>query len=652
MTVTRRRALAPDGATSTAATSIVVTLADPADAADVVAAAIEALAPATPHEVLVVSSSSATRQGGQASPVSRIRERCPDIAIRMIAGAGLDLAQARRIGVQSASGSQVLLTSGAGAVCVDRAVVPAGTGRLTGADMAPHLQVEGVLVPIATALNLDFTATSGDEDPGAWAAAHAAEEFELVLLEDREPAVPGTLDTILANLRTLEGNAGTDPRSQAMVDALTRDQALRLNAWLRSHPERRTELVDRVAALNLKNLDWSVVNEGLARDLAILYLFPPALDTSGLVAAKRLRERGLVTDVITHDLSSLRSIDPDSLRVPGPTLGRVHRMPGRASFAGWGHISDFAAQAWESMREWEGDQAEYRSLYSRAMPPAAHYAAALVKVRRPGMHWVAEFSDPLDLNPLGQHRTGPVKDDWLMVELREALQERGVAVEDDLRLFEWCERVTFALADEIIFTNGNQRDLMLDHCTDTSLAERARAISHVSAHPVLPPEFYDFADVELERRPGTIELGYFGVFYATRDLGDVASAMLRLTQRERDRLRLHVYTTDPDALSIKLAGLGLGGTIVAHAYRPFHEFLALTKDLDVLIVDDARTREHHDVNPYLPSKLADYRGSGTDIWAICEPGSIMSGQEFAHRSDLGDVDQAVRVLRSLIQRER
>ena len=73
---------------------------------------------------------------------------------------------------------------------------------------------------------------------------------------------------------------------------------------------------------------------------------------------------------------------------------------------------------------------------------------------------------------------------------------------------------------------------------------------------------------------------------------------------------------------------------------PVLEFLNLTTQFDVLVVNDAATTAHHEVNPYLPSKVADYRGSGTPVWAICEPGSVLATLDFEHRSDLGDVEQA------------
>ena len=80
------------------------------------------------------------------------------------------------------------------------------------------------------------------------------------------------------------------------------------------------------------------------------------------------------------------------------------------------------------------------------------------------------------------------------------------------------------------------------------------------------------------------------------------------------------------------------------------EFLNLTTRFDVLVVNDAETTAHHRVNPYLPSKLADYVGSGTPVWAICEDGSELSEMEgIAYKSRLGDIDATLACLRRLLR---
>ena len=331
-------------------------------------------------------------------------------------------------------------------------------------------------------------------------------------------------------LRALESVDRSDAAVDRVARVLSRGQAELINTYVREHPDEHARVAADVEALGLRTVPWNWVNEGLGRDLAVCYCFPPDLDTSGVVAAKRLRERGVVTDVVSQDLSRLRTVDPLSLQVCGEFLGRTRVVGGWATFSGWGHVPPFATAVWEAVEEWEQEQGPYRSVYSRAMAVASHYAAALVKVRRPDIRWVAEFSDPLQVNAMGEQRVGDVVDDWLSDELRTAMRAAGFDAAEELGLFGWSERLVYALADEIVFTNPHQRDLMLGYCEDPALVERARSIAEVHSHPVLPQQYYELAPANLDCPRTAVHLAYFGVFYETRDLGDVVSALLRLRQ--------------------------------------------------------------------------------------------------------------------------
>jgi len=79
-------------------------------------------------------------------------------------------------------------------------------------------------------------------------------------------------------------------------------------------------------------------------------------------------------------------------------------------------------------------------------------------------------------------------------------------------------------------------------------------------------------------------------------------------------------------------------------YVGFLEFLSLSRRFDWLIINDASTSSTHSRNPFLPSKFADYRGSGSRIWGLIEPGSPLSELPLDARSVIGDVDGVARVI--------
>ncbi len=447
-------------------------------------------------------------------------------------------------------------------------------------------------------------------------------------------------------LAAIETVDRSQPAVSRVAAGLMLGQSSWLNHYLLQHPDEHRRVVADARNLGLREVPWAAVNRGLSRDLALCYCFPPDLDTSGMVAARRLRERGVVTDVISHDLSRLRTVDLASLRVPAEIIDRTHVFRGPAGFVRWEAMTAFAEDAWTVVERWES-QGAYRSVYSRAMAPNSHFAAALVKVRRPDIEWVAEFSDPLRINADGQEREGAVGDDWLSRDLRAASARAGFPLPDGLQVFDLAERLPYALADRIVFTNQNQMDYMLGYCEDPELVQRVRAISEVEHHPTLPEEFYEAAPTAPGLDPTVTHVAYFGVFYPTRSLAEVLEALGRLDHLERERICLHVFTTKPDALALEIVRAGLAGLVRCRPFVPFLEFLNLTTKFDVLLVSDAATRGHASRNPYLPSKVSDYLGSGTPVWAVYEEGSVLSTLAMKYRSALGDADAALQILRQL-----
>jgi hypothetical protein len=170
----------------------------------------------------------------------------------------------------------------------------------------------------------------------------------------------------------------------------------------------------------------------------------------------------------------------------------------------------------------------------------------------------------------------------------------------------------------------------------------------VSRHPTPEARFYSAVDSSYTLPQSRVNLAYFGVFYATRGLSEVWQALQQLDDRQRERILLHVFTNKPDDLSVAVREAMLDDVVRANPYVNYLEYLNLTSQVDVLLVNDARATEVHGLNPYLPSKWSDYSGSGSAVWGIVEPGSILSTSQLDYRSELGDVAAAVKVLTTII----
>lgn len=525
----------------------------------------------------------------------------------------------------------------------------------------------GKLVPtrMAREIGYDESLRSG-EDLVFWAEVLVRNDLEVAVVdapgsEYRRTVRPDgvgrqgdtfdfCVDQRLACIRALTALPRTKPVHARQLGFLIQSQALWINQYLQRHPDAHPQVVQSARAQGMDRLPWRLVNRDLAHDLAITYCFTPYADTSGLVAARRLLEREVLTDVISADLSSIRTTDRESRLVAAPYVDRLHTTGGPASFGNWAAIAAFVEETSATVDAWQAEKGAYRSLYSRAQAVASHFAAAAVKLANPGLPWCAEMSDPLMVDINAVPRPELIAPGTWEARFRDALAERGFPQpEGDAHVYTWAELLVYALADEIVFTNELQRTYMLGYCVEPGLAERARAISRIEAQPTPPSHCYGLAPSDVELEDGVVTIAYFGAFYATRRPSDLTAAFTDLPQDLRRRVRLHVFGPDPDGLNLALLRDGLADVVRAHPPVPYLEFLHLCTRVDVLLVSDAAAAAVHGTNPYLPSKLSDYLGSGTPIWTLTEAGSSLDGTSSSYTSPLGDRAAAGQVLRRIVE---
>lgn len=431
--------------------------------------------------------------------------------------------------------------------------------------------------------------------------------------------------------------------------ALTQNVVERLGRYVQDFPERRQDVLLELLGADCPDLPYHVMTDAPARTLATLYAFPPTNDSSALVAARRLWGRGELFDVISNDLSGRKDLDPGSTRIVQGLQRNQHVTSSTGAPSRWPAIRNYVNEGISKAEEWQDEYGRYEILYSRAKLLGGLFLAALVKIRNPEIYWIAEFSDPLLLDIEGNMMNVRLPVDDLQIEYSTAISQLGLPLPKNDRLYEWAEHLVYSFADEVLFTNEAQRDYMIGYTEYPELRERAEERARVEPHPTLPKEFYRIEHPDYPMDPRLVHVGYFGRFYVSRGLTEIVTALQSLDPHIRDRIQLHVFVPDPGEVAAEVAEAGLAGVIVANPYVPYLQFLSLTTKFDCLLVTDARTSDSHGINPYLPSKYADYRGSGQPIWAVVEPGSPLSNLDFAYRSNLSDAAGATRVLVDLVR---
>lgn len=387
--------------------------------------------------------------------------------------------------------------------------------------------------------------------------------------------------------------------------------------------------------------------------LVASYCFPPYNDTSAVVAAKRVRQTGDPVDVIANAMDTLRRKDDSLTAICGDLVQRYAAVPTPSAFSSWRSISEFAEQGHRTAMRWQDEQGPYRKVYSRAQFAASHFLAARFKVANPDVAWTAEFSDPLSHDVLGGERVAPYEDSRLSRLLLEAIEGAGFQPPEGHNSLSLCESVAFALASRIIFTNPLQRDFMLEHCHDPALAERARGIAEVNPHPTLPRRFYELVESHYAVEQDKVNIGYFGNFYANRGVDLLVDALAAIAKQDRERIVLHIFTAAAPGEKLREAAerRGLTDQIRVQPYADFLAFLNLCDRMDLLLVNDALTPKESAVNPFLPSKWSDYKGSTTPVWALVEEGSCLDGiDEIAIRTPVEHFTAYTQVLTRLARR--
>lgn len=379
-----------------------------------------------------------------------------------------------------------------------------------------------------------------------------------------------------------------------------------------------------------------------ASALVVSYCFPPYSDTSAVVAAKRVRERGEPVDVIYNAMDGVCPLDTSLLNLCGDVVQRFAAVPSPTHFSRWADVTAFTQRGMERAVEWEQSRGRpYARLYSRAGYPASHILGAAYAIARPTVAWTAEFSEPLSRDARGRVRWADVTPNALSGNLRQAVAERGFHLPDD-NVFDWAEVVPCVLADELQFTTREHLDVVLEKCHDPQLAERVASRARIAPDPVLPDESYQQVGSRDELDGHRRHIGYVGDADLAGDT--VMKALGALPESVRDRLTLHVFTTHVDKVRASPQVSALGSSIRVERRLPYFEFLNVCTTMDCLLVGDAVMPPGAGVSPLLPAEISDYLGSGTPVWGIVESGSPLDREPLVYRSPVNHVSAAVQVL--------
>jgi glycosyltransferase involved in cell wall biosynthesis len=421
-----------------------------------------------------------------------------------------------------------------------------------------------------------------------------------------------------------------------------------IRRFLEQNEDLRWKVYADIIKSKLVNFPFHIFNENKAKTLVVSYCFPPYVDTSGTVVAKRIRSEGELVDVIYNKMDKKRAISHNLSLIANEFIDRKFELDTITAFSDWDGIEKFVVRGLKIINGQISKKGHYEKVYSRAMWPASHFLAYAYKVQNPEVKWIAEFSDPLIFDIHGRERMVRITNSDFLSDIKNELRRRNAPIADSDNLFFWCEYLPFVFADKIIFTNENQKQYMLNRFPIQAIKSLVLEKCTVKPQPTLPEMFYHMHESEYFIDHAFVNLAYFGAFYDTRKLNELVKAVEEMDDGEREKLKIHIFTDKPDEFSNEIKGTPLASVFCIGPYVDYFQFLNLTTKFDCLIVNDAATKHVKEINPYLPSKISDYLGSGVSIWGLCEEGSILSRLDIAYKSPIGDVMATKKMLTEII----
>src|SRR5699024_11119883 len=188
--------------------------------------------------------------------------------------------------------------------------------------------------------------------------------------------------------------------------------------------------------------------------------------------------------------------------------------------------------------------------------------------------------------------------------------------------FNVCEVIPFLYADELIFTNEYQMNYMLERF-DEEIKSLVISKAVISQHPTLPSNMYNIVKSFYKVSQREINIAYFGNFYDTRGFRQIELVAKELYDNNINNFKIHVFTNLNKKTMRFYKQSDYKEYIEINQYAPYFEFLNLTNLMDVLLIFDAETEGIKPYNPYVPSKLSDYRGIKSKMLDFTEKNSVL-----------------------------
>ena len=358
----------------------------------------------------------------------------------------------------------------------------------------------------------------------------------------------------------------------------------------------------------------------MKKGLVISWYFPPINSSEGLCTFKLLKNSKIEYDVFTQKNDKSWSYDTNEDKLTAPNINTIFSTA-------------------KNINEWVDDGINYCNdnidkydfIMSRSMAPESHEVALAVKKEHPEIPWIASFGDPIANNPyltlIEQKSPYRVKGTGLsthrllyVVSPKRILKNMFWEYRDrkykknHTRLYRdpILQDEVIKNCDVIIFNNPYQKDFMLEGYSD-----------EIKAKALILPHGYDKDFYEdnkkIKKRKDKVVISYLGHLDETRTPKNFLMALERLKENKKDlynKLEVNIYGNMADKDKLLLVDYDLCDVVKFKKIVKYFESLRIMQESNLLLLVDANLGNVIPNNIFYAAKLADYIGSGTEIFTI------------------------------------
>lgn len=354
------------------------------------------------------------------------------------------------------------------------------------------------------------------------------------------------------------------------------------------------------------------------KGLVISWYFPPINSSEGLCTFKLLKNSKFNYDVYTQNKNKSWSYDTNEDKLTSKNIKTI--------FSNSNNLEDWVKEGIDTCSK---EINKYDFIMSRSMAPESHEIALAIKEKYPNVLWIASFGDPIANNPYNEftYKKSPYRvkgTGMLNQSIKYVLSPKRILknlwweFKDNrykrkyTRLYKDAklQDMVFKKADGIIFNNKYQMEYMLNGYGD-----------EIKNKAILLPHGYDkdFYNNSKKSKNSKYKISYLGHLDDIRTPRGFLEALCRIKENKKelyDRLEIEIYGDMSDKDKVFLVDNDLCDVVKFKNPVKYFESLTVMKNSDLLLLIDANLGTVIPKNIFYAAKLADYIGSGSNIFGI------------------------------------